>query len=208
MLNCNQITTFKGLDKLTSVQAIVLDHNQIKDVPFNTFVGCRSLKYLHLEHNRIACLPRLPHLNNLAALHLGYNRIQVIFFNTNAIFQIKQSLQFSVLTQSLTDLHCLSTNGIRELTLTGNPAAYRGDYCRQIINQVGSLQKLDGTDVTTLKGDLSTMKFTLSDQSHTKKSKYKSTSSVLQIPHGNVKCRPNDLKYDVADTFMDDTANE
>lgn len=77
MLNCNQITSFKGLDKLTSVQAIVLDHNQIKDIPFNTFVGCKCLKYLHLDHNKIACLPRLPHLNNLAALHLGYNRIQV-----------------------------------------------------------------------------------------------------------------------------------
>jgi len=179
MLNCNQITSFKGLDKLTSVQAIVLDHNQIKDVPFDTLVGCKGLKYLHLEHNRIACLPRLPHLNNLAALHLGYNRIQ-----------------------SLTDLHCLTTNGIRELTLAGNPAAYRGDYCRQIVNQVGTLQKLDGTDVTTLKGDLSALKFTVSENSNNKKSKHK--SSVMPVPHGNLRYRVNAFTNDHEDSFIDD----
>ncbi|ODN02700.1 Leucine-rich repeat-containing protein 9, partial [Orchesella cincta] len=185
MLNCNQITSFKGLDKLTSVQAIVLDHNQIKDIPFNSFAGCKSLKYLHMEHNRIACLPRLPHLNNLAALHLGYNRIQ-----------------------SLTDVHCLTTIGVKELTLVGNPAAYRTDYCKDAVNKLGTLQKLDGTDITaqilTLRGDLPALKFAINET--TKKSEQKGVV-VGAVPHGKLQYRPTSefRKEDADDQFTDVT---
>lgn len=77
LLNCNKIKGFDGLDNLTTIRAIVLDNNHITHVPFTCMSECNSLKYLHLEHNRMSTLPRFPNLRGLSALHVGYNRIQV-----------------------------------------------------------------------------------------------------------------------------------
>jgi Leucine-rich repeat (LRR) protein len=77
VLNCNQINVFDGLEDLDRVTALVLDNNRIHSVPYNSLMGCKSLRYLHLEHNRISNIPRLPHLANLTALFLAFNRIQV-----------------------------------------------------------------------------------------------------------------------------------
>jgi len=77
LCNCNNITSLNGFDDSSTIKAIVLDKNKIRDVPFNCLVGCKSLRYLHLEHNRLTSLPRIPHLQNLAALHIGYNKILV-----------------------------------------------------------------------------------------------------------------------------------
>jgi len=77
VLNCNELTGLQGIENIPALQAIVLDNNNIRDIPFNSLTGCKSLRYLHLEHNRIAAIPRLPHLTNLVALYLAHNRIQV-----------------------------------------------------------------------------------------------------------------------------------
>lgn len=77
MLSCNNLNSLKGLENVPTLKALVLDNNHIRDVPPSSFTGCKSLKYLHLEHNRLTSLPRFPHLNNLTGLYLGYNKIQV-----------------------------------------------------------------------------------------------------------------------------------
>lgn len=81
---------------------------------------------------------------------------------------------------------------MKELTLAGNPASYRSDYSKNVLNQVGTLQKLDGADVSThltsLKGDITGLKFIVSAYQPKKKCKQK--DSVVPVPHGNLKCRP------------------
>lgn len=95
--------------------------------------------------------------------------------------------------QTLTDINCLTTNGIKELTLVGNPAAYRGDYMKKVSNQVNTLHKLDGIDIrnylTSLKGDLAALKFAIPEPISIK-TKAKAKGSIMLVPHGKLHCRP------------------
>lgn len=61
------------------------------------------------------------------------------------------------------------------------------------MNQLSTLQKLDGADVknhiTCVRGDNATLRFSFPEVSN-QKSKQKVRNSVVQVPHGKLRYRP------------------
>jgi hypothetical protein len=73
-LSDNQLTSVKGLEKLTQLKELELQKNQLTDV--KGLEKLTQLKYLHLYGNQLTEVPKeLEKLTQLKRLHLGSNKL-------------------------------------------------------------------------------------------------------------------------------------
>ncbi|XP_072485470.1 leucine-rich repeat-containing protein 9 isoform X4 [Notamacropus eugenii] len=121
-LQGNEISQIEGLDNLSDLQELVLDHNRIRAISDSAFVKPSALVALHLEENRLRELTNLQPLVKLEKLFLGYNKIQ-----------------------DMAELEKLEViPSIRELTVYGNPISRKITYRHMLIYRLPNLQMLDG----------------------------------------------------------------
>uniref|UniRef100_A0A7N4PUC1 Leucine rich repeat containing 9 n=1 Tax=Sarcophilus harrisii TaxID=9305 RepID=A0A7N4PUC1_SARHA len=124
-LQGNEISQVEGLDNLSSLQELVLDHNRIRTITDSAFVKPSSLVALHLEENRLRELTHLKPLIKLEKLFLGYNKIQ-----------------------DMAELEKLEiVPSIKELTVYGNPISHKIAHRHMLIYRLPNLQMLDGITI-------------------------------------------------------------
>jgi len=110
---------------MRTITAILLDNDKINSAAQNAFEQCNELRYLHMDHNFLTVLPRLPHPNSLQSLHLAYNKIQ-----------------------KLTDVVCITSGSMHKLKDgEGNPLAPDSKYKLEAVRSLASLASLDGDDL-------------------------------------------------------------
>jgi hypothetical protein len=79
-LNHNLITKVKGLESLENLEELHLDHNRISII--EGFDCLSNLHRLSLYNNQIEQIRNFDNLENLDSIHLGKNPIYVRIFNT------------------------------------------------------------------------------------------------------------------------------
>uniref|UniRef100_H3BH59 Leucine rich repeat containing 9 n=1 Tax=Latimeria chalumnae TaxID=7897 RepID=H3BH59_LATCH len=125
-LQGNEISLIEGLEDLSFLQELVLDHNRIRVIGEASFIGQYNLLELHLEENRLRELNSLNTLVKLQRLFLGLNKIQD--------------------TIELEKLQVLPS--LVELSVIGNPVCRKMLYRPLLIFQLPKLQVLDRTMIT------------------------------------------------------------
>ncbi|XP_042565653.1 leucine-rich repeat-containing protein 9 [Clupea harengus] len=125
-LQGNDISLVEGLEGLTTLQELVLDHNRIRVLTENSFFSQTSLLELNLSENRLKDLTHLQPLPRLRRLFLSMNKLE-----------------------DLTELEKLEVlPSLIELSVTGNPVARRSLHRPAVVLRLSRLQVLDGLMVT------------------------------------------------------------
>ena len=129
VLQANQLTDVKGLEKLTQLTGLWLDRNKLTDVP-KSLEKLDQLKELSLDQNKLADVTGLEKLDQLTLLHLHDNQLT----NVKGLEKLTQLKRLLLNDNQLTDLKGLEKlTQLTELTLTDNPALTKA--------QIAELQK-------------------------------------------------------------------
>jgi len=143
-ISSNRLTTLPDIGKLTQLEALSLDHNEIELLPAN-FDRLEQLKFLDLSNNQIGQLPLyIGNLQKLTSIYLSNNQLVVfpksfwqlnpqrLYLSKNKIEKLPGNIG------NFTKLHTLDLSGnlltklplsisnlreLRSLNLKGNPIA-------------------------------------------------------------------------------------
>jgi len=134
---------------LSTLEEIALHQLDIGRI--ETLNNCRCLKIVYLQSNLISKIEGLYKLKHLDYLNLALNNISRVenLERCEALHKLDLTCNFIDLDE-LSSIASLKENlGLRDLYLTGNPAAshWESGYRDYVIATLPQIEKLDGTDV-------------------------------------------------------------
>ncbi|KAI9556775.1 hypothetical protein GHT06_016566 [Daphnia sinensis] len=142
MLGKNRLKTTEGLESLQSLDILDLHGNQI--AALTGMSRLRTLRVLNLAANSLKKLPSLDGLLALEELNAKRNRICKIVPEVAHAKRLERLYLSNNELRRLDDLSPLSfLNGLKELSLDGNPLTFNANYVLYAVSSMRSLVLLD-----------------------------------------------------------------
>ena len=127
----NQIQKIEGLEDLSCLEELYLDHNRIKYIAPRSFTGLQNIRKLCLKENGLKCLSHFSPLIRLESLQLENNRI----------------------TELAEVVKLAAHPTLRVINLLGNPIGRKQVYRPMMLRHCRLLSSLDGSNINMAERD-------------------------------------------------------